>query len=99
MDYNYNAFYARPRYSSMNYECNDRYLLNLAYLRLKNVTFGYTIPRQITKKVSIENFRAYVSLENFLTFNKLHGLPIDVEGDILGAPAFKTASVGLQITF
>jgi hypothetical protein len=63
------------------------------------VTFGYTIPRQITKKISIENFRAYVSLENFLTFNKLHGLPIDVEGDILGAPAFKTASVGLQITF
>ena len=99
VDYNYNAFYARPRYSTMNYECNDRYLLNLAYLRLKNVTFGYTIPRQITKKVSIENFRAYVSLENFLTFNKLHGLPIDVEGDILGAPAFKTASVGLQITF
>ena len=99
VDYNYNAFYARPRYSTMNYECNDRYLLNLAYLRLKNVTFGYTIPRQITKKVSIENFRAYVSLENFLTFNKLHGLPIDVEGAISGAPAFKTASVGLQITF
>ena len=99
IDSNYNAFYARPTYSSINYACNDRYLLNLAYLRLKNVTLGYTLPQKYSQKVAMEKLRIYVALENFLTFNRLHGLPIDVEGAISGSPAFKTASVGLQITF
>ena len=99
VDANYDAFFARPRYSSMNYSCNDRYLLNLAYLRLKNVTLGYTLPQNISQKVFMQKCRVYVSLENFLTFNHLHGLPIDVEGAISGSPAYRTAAVGLHITF
>ena len=87
----------------------------MAYLRLKNVTLGYTLPQHITKKAYINKLRVYVSLENFLTFDKLNGLPIDPEaipgvsyfnssnynlGRVgSGVPAMKTASVGLQITF
>ena len=87
----------------------------MAYLRLKNVTLGYTLPKQITQKAYINKLRVYVSLENFLTFDKLNGLPIDPEaipgvsyfnssnynsGRVgTGVPAMKTASVGLQITF
>ncbi|MCQ2138840.1 MAG: SusC/RagA family TonB-linked outer membrane protein [Bacteroidales bacterium] len=99
VDHNYDAFYARPSYSGMNYAVSDRYLLNLAYLRLKNLTVGYTLPRTLSQQISMDRCRVYVTLENFLTFNKLHGLPIDVEGAISGSPAFKTAAVGLQVTF
>ena len=94
---------------------NDKYMLNMAYLRLKNVTLGYTLPQKITRKAFIEKLRFYVSLENFLTFDHLKGIPIDVEEMAgysylnssnynqsfagIGAPAFKSASVGVQLTF
>ena len=120
IDANYDAFYPRA-YNLMasstgfDMQVNDRYLLNMAYLRIKNITFGYTLPANLTKKVDMSKLRAYVSLENFFTFDHLNGLPIDVEEmagySILnssnynsgragvGAPAFKTASLGVQITF
>ena len=43
---------------------NDRYLQNLGYLRVKNVTVGYTLPHQWTDKISIESIRIYFSGEN-----------------------------------
>ena len=119
IDANYDAFY--PKAASMgrslifNMLPNDKYMLNMAYLRLKNVTLGYTLPQKVTRKAFIEKLRFYVSLENFLTFDHLKGIPIDVEEMAgysylnssnynqsfagIGAPAFKSASVGVQLTF
>ena len=94
---------------------SDRYLLNMAYLRVKNITLGYTIPQKITRKINMQKARVYVSLENFFTFDHLRGLPIDPE-EITGyssfnesnynssfagiaAPAYKSASFGVQVTF
>ena len=120
IDANYNAFYPRAYNlgssgTGFDMQTNDRYLLNMAYLRLKNVTLGYTIPQKVTRKAFIDKFRVYVSLENMLTFDHLNGLPIDVEEiagySILnesnynssragvGAPAFRSASFGVQLTF
>ena len=116
---NYDAFYPRAaslgRSRSFNMTDNDRYMLNMAYLRLKNVTLGYTLPQKLTRKAYIDKFRFYVSLENFLTFDHLNGIPIDVEEIAgysylnssnynssfagVGAPAFKSASLGVQLTF
>ncbi|MBQ1754820.1 MAG: TonB-dependent receptor, partial [Bacteroidales bacterium] len=80
---NYDAFYPRAaslgRSRSFNMTDNDRYMLNMAYLRLKNVTLGYTLPQKLTRKAFIDKLRFYVSLENFLTFDHLNGIPIDVE--------------------
>ncbi len=50
-------------------EVNDYYLTNLGYLRLKNLTIGYTIPKRITKKANIDNLRVYFSGENMLTWS------------------------------
>ena len=119
IDSNYDAFYPRAanlgRSSTFNMVTSDRYLLNMAYLRVKNITLGYTLPQQITRKATIQKARLYVSLENFLTFDHLKGLPLDPEEITgyssfnssnynssfagIGAPAYKSASVGLQITF
>ncbi len=120
IDSNYDAFYPRAynlgaSSTGNNMQVSDRYLLNMAYLRMKNLTIGYSMPRQLTRKAMINNVRIYVSLENFLTFDHLRGLPIDPEEVAgysylnesnynssrtgVGVPTFKSASVGLQLTF
>ncbi|UII25946.1 SusC/RagA family TonB-linked outer membrane protein [Fulvivirga maritima] len=50
---------------------NDRYLQSVAYLRLKNLTVGYTLPKRIIDKLPINKFRIYFSGDNLLTFTKL----------------------------
>jgi hypothetical protein len=62
-----------------NMQVQDRYLLNMAYLRLKNLTVGYTIPQRMLKRVGISSLRVYTSLENIITWDHLNGLPIDPE--------------------
>ena len=50
---------------------NDRYLQSVAYLRLKNLTLGYTIPEGIISQSSATKLRIYLSGENLLTFSPL----------------------------
>lgn len=91
----------------------SRYMLNMAYFRIKNITVGYNIPAQALDRIKLQQARVYISLENFFTFDKLGGLPIDPEAISgfsefhsnynLGRtgtqnPTFKIASVGLNIS-
>ena len=98
-------------------QIQTRYLLDMSYMRIKNITFGYTISEKILKKIMLTKARFYVSLENFFTFDNLRGLPIDPEvisGYSMfnetsanynlgrtgtGTPTFKSASIGVQLTF
>ena len=50
------------------YELNDYYLENIGYLRIKNLTIGYTLPREFTQGFNIQKFRIYFSGENILTW-------------------------------
>ncbi|MDG3581385.1 SusC/RagA family TonB-linked outer membrane protein [Galbibacter pacificus] len=50
---------------------NDRYLQDVSYLRLKNLTFGYTLPASAIEKLPFSKLRLYFSGENLLTFSKL----------------------------
>lgn len=63
--------------TGFNMQTQDRYLLNMSYFRIKNITLGYTLPAVWTKKVLINKARIYVACENFFTFDNLRGLPID----------------------
>ncbi len=62
-----------------NYYPQTKYLINQAYLRLKNITFGYTIPYEITKKAYIQNLRVYFSCNNPCLLYKGNDLPVDPE--------------------
>lgn len=117
MDYwtpeNTDAFYPRPwalNYQSANpnFKKQTRYLLNMAYCRLKNLTVGYTIPQHITRKFFVSKLRIYASFENLATWDHLNGVPIDPEtrvatgdGGYIGRsyPFSKEYSFGLQLTF
>ena len=59
------------------------------YLRIKNITFGYTLPPKIAQQMYLSHARIYLSLENPFTFDKLRGLPIDPE-TISGYSTLKT---------
>lgn len=50
------------------YELNDYYLTNIGYLRVKNLTLGYSIPENITKPFNISKIKLFVSGENMLTW-------------------------------
>ncbi|NCC09609.1 MAG: TonB-dependent receptor [Bacteroidia bacterium] len=117
---NPNAFYPRAwnqanSTDTYNMRKQDGYLLDMSYLRLKNITAGYTLPMDLTKKVWIQRARFYVSLENYFTWDHLDGTPVDPEiiaGEGLlssdnyqygragiSTPAFKSFSIGVQLNF
>ncbi|HRO69202.1 MAG TPA: SusC/RagA family TonB-linked outer membrane protein, partial [Chitinophagaceae bacterium] len=54
-------------------EVNDYYLTNVGYLRIRNLTVGYTLPASMTRRIKVQNLRIYLSGENILTwrFGKL----------------------------
>ena len=107
---NPNAFYPRPRgYVAMNANrplgvANDRYLQNIGYLRLKNLTFGYTLPDKISNKVFVSKLRLYFTGENLFYYAPgLHGDYVDPEMAMTGGnlrlyPWQKSFIFGIDIT-
>lgn len=90
-----------------NWRSSDLYIKNGSYLRLKTAQLGYTLPKAITRKASIQKLRVYVSAENLLTFTKYDGFDPEVAtGDYnrIGVdrgiyPQSRTISLGANITF
>ena len=63
---------------SKNWVCSDMYIQDGSYLRLKNITLGYTLPRSLTNKIGINRFRAYVRAENLFTWTKYWGFDPEI---------------------
>ena len=89
---------------------NDRYLQNIRYMRLKNLTVGYTIPVNLTKKIGVEQARIYFSGENLFYWSPLKKITsyVDPEAAIKRSnetynetfyPWQKTFMFGVDITF
>ena len=115
---NTNAWYPRltetnqpGQYSAaaFNFLCQTRYLLDMSYLRLKNITIGYSLPDKVLKKMHFDKFRIYFSAENVCEIDHLGDLPIDPEtetsagdGGAMGFgriyPFTRQLSCGLQIS-
>ncbi len=50
---------------------STEYMLNGAYLRIKNITLGYTLPEKLTEKISISKLRVYISADNVFEWSEL----------------------------
>ena len=108
---NPDAYFPRPRgyvaLSGTNRELtavNDRYMQNIRYCRLKNLTIGYTLPKKWTRKVLIENLRVYFTGENLATWSPIHSDYIDPEmaamnDEMRTYPWQKTYMFGVDVTF
>ena len=73
---NTNASYPRLTVgseSTNNAAKSDFWIQNGAYIRLKNIQLGYTIPQSLTRKVGVQRLRLFLSGENLLTLSKMVG--------------------------
>ena len=88
-----------PYGSSLNILNSSRFLESGAYLRLKNVQLGYTIPKNLTKKVNINRCRIYVSASNLLTLTNYTGYDPEVGSgvDYGNYPQSRTMMFGLNV--
>jgi TonB-linked SusC/RagA family outer membrane protein len=69
----------RPTFSSRyNFEHNSFFVEDGSFVRLKNLQFGYTLPNQLNETLGIKKMRAYISLNNLLTFTKYRGTDPEV---------------------
>ena len=68
--------FPRPVYNdpNENIRASDRWVEDGSYMRLKNVSFGYTLPQELIGRVGMDRVRVYVSGENLLTFTGYSGL-------------------------
>jgi TonB-linked SusC/RagA family outer membrane protein len=93
-----------------NFYPQSRYIVNMSYLRFKNLTVGYTLPKEITQKAQIEKVRIYFSGQNICLLHNGNKYNIDPEintgsgnyaNGVWGriAPITKSYSFGLQVTF
>ncbi|GAA0880529.1 TonB-dependent receptor [Algoriphagus jejuensis] len=94
---------------------NDRYLQNAAYIRLRNIQVGYTLPQHLTSKIHASDVKVYLSAENLWTWSPLYKWTRDTDvtsiygsdrdlsggtsGDGYNYPMLKAISAGLTVNF
>ena len=73
-----------------------------AYMRVKNIQIGYTIPKQLLQKAGISQLRIYLSGENLFTMDKFWpGWDPEIDATSNGAyyPQVKTYNLGINLKF
>lgn len=100
---NTGARFPRPHKSvDFNSYMSDYWVVNAAYLRLKTIQLGYTLPRALTQKALMQKVRVYVAGSNLLTFSPLKEWGLDpefVSGRFLYYPQTSVYTLGVNITF
>ena len=94
-----------------NDRLSTRYIEDGSYLRVKNITLGYSVPKQVIERWKIENLRVYMNIQNLYTFTKYSGYDPEVgastkdsSGLTFGVdngryPSPMTCSFGVNLTF
>lgn len=105
---NLDSYYPRPIVGGgssggdKNHQTQTRYLINAAYLRLKNLQFGYSLPSNVVQKIGMTNFRIYFSADNIWTLTDVPEMfdPETLDGGVRGSvyPLSQTYSLGINIT-
>lgn len=96
-------------------EAQTKYLQNIAYIRLKNIQFGYNLPTTLISKIGAENVKVYFSGENLWTWSPLYKITRDIDvdntgpsdqlfttgnaGDGYNYPMLKSMTFGISVTF
>ena len=87
---------------NQNCRVSDRFVENGSYLRLKNITLSYTLPKKWMQKIQLENARISFSCENVATITGYSGFDpeVDINGiDSSRYPISRTFSMGLNFNF
>lgn len=98
---NINAKYGRLVAANSGYqntEPSSLYLFNANYLKLKNITLGYTFPIEIMKRINISNLRLYTSIENVFSIDKYPGQDPEL-GATPGYTSVRQFTLGVNVSF
>lgn len=93
------AIYGDP---NQNARHSTRFVEDGSYLRIKNVTLGYMLPKEVTQKFHTDMLRIYLSCQNLYTFTKYSGMDPEVgTGGVDSGtyPVTRTVSFGLNVQF
>ena len=82
-----------------NYKSSTWWVRNSDYMRLKNLEFGYTLPRKALDRMRLDNLRFYVSAQNLMTFSKFKKEFWDPEVGADAYPIQATVFLGVNLTF
>lgn len=86
--------------SHSNYWNSTFWMHNIRYVKLRNLEFGYTIPRQVLERFLISELRLYVSGQNLLTFANTNGTDPEIESENgLQYPTTRIVNLGLTLKF
>jgi TonB-linked SusC/RagA family outer membrane protein len=101
-----------PRYyngsAALNSYYSTRVVEDGSYLRFKTLSFGYTVPKNMLKRVKLQNLRLYFAAQNLYTFTKYTGYDPEVSTnysaltqgiDYSAYPRAKTMTLGLNVSF
>jgi len=83
-----------------NYWKSDFWMHNVRYMKLRNLEFGYSLPKSILAKAFITDLRLYVSGQNLLTLTNTHGIDPEIENSAgLAYPTTRIVNLGLTLKF
>jgi TonB-linked SusC/RagA family outer membrane protein len=99
-------WHGRSNFINLDGNTISRYIEDGSFVKLDNVRLGYTLPKDITKKVSIESVRVFAQGQNLLTSTKYSGLDPEMVGgtgfsgvDYNANPIQRVMSVGINVNF
>ena len=87
---------------------SDAMIFNGSYFKIKQIQLGYTLPKTLTRRISVEDLRVFVSLDDFFTFTKYPGADPETattgRANAMGYdsgtyPTMKKAVFGVNVTF
>ncbi len=95
--------------SNYNLEISDRYVEDGSYVRIQNLTLGYTLPQSILSKVKVSRLKVYGSVQNLYTFTNYSGYDPEIgsfnQNVLLSGvdngryPSPRTYSIGINLEF
>jgi hypothetical protein len=98
-----------PVASAQNKRVSSRFIEDGSYMRVKNITLGYTIGNNTLEKTMFSSVRVYVSAQNLFTFTKYTGLDPEVnyrgdDNSVIGTdfftyPQAQTITLGANLKF
>lgn len=92
-----------PRYSAYenhnNTQVSTWWMRDGSFVRLKQMEFGYTLPRKLTNKIHIDNLRVYFQGNNLLCWSKFKLWDPELAGEGFNYPIQRTFNIGVNVTF
>jgi TonB-linked SusC/RagA family outer membrane protein len=100
---------AGSKYLSTNITTNDRYVFETSFIRIRNISLGYVLPKSVLQKIRVQSMRVFITVTNLHTFTNYPGW--NPEGntngdnatsngyDLGSYPVSRNSSIGISLGF